>query len=218
MSALIPTEPKIYHIVHVDRLPSIIESGFLLSDVGTEAEQFQGTTIGMSEIKERRRRLGVKSHQGLMVGNCVPFYFCPRSVMLYVIARGNHDGLSYRGGEGPILHLEADLHRSAAWADHNRQRWAFTTGNAGSFHFSDFASLEELDHVNWDAVEERDNWSRLKDEKQAEWLIEERFPWELVERVGCRSAAIARRVATALGGERRRPSVLIRRDWYYNRD
>ena len=29
---LVPTEPKIYHIVHVDRLASIIADGYLWSD------------------------------------------------------------------------------------------------------------------------------------------------------------------------------------------
>ena len=34
--------------------------------------------------------------------------------------------LAYRGGQGPIVHLEADLRDSVAWADQNRSRWAFT--------------------------------------------------------------------------------------------
>lgn len=54
----------------------------------------------------------LNSHPGLYVGQCVPFYFCPRSVMLYVIYCANHDELSYRGGQGPILHLEADLYET----------------------------------------------------------------------------------------------------------
>jgi len=43
------------------------------------------------------------------VGQYVPFYFCPRSVMLYVLHRGNHPSLEYRGGQTPLVHLEADL-------------------------------------------------------------------------------------------------------------
>jgi hypothetical protein len=36
--------------------------------------------------------------------------------MLYMIHRGNHPELSYHGGQGEILHLEADLHASVACA------------------------------------------------------------------------------------------------------
>jgi len=46
------------------------------------------------------------------VGDCVPFYFCPRSVMLYLIYQGNHPDLQYHGGQDLVLHLEADLYRS----------------------------------------------------------------------------------------------------------
>jgi hypothetical protein len=58
----------------------------------------------MSTIKERRLRLAIECRPGLRVGDCVPFYFCPRSVMLFLLDRGNHPDLTYRGGQGPILH------------------------------------------------------------------------------------------------------------------
>jgi len=76
-----------------------------------------GTTIGMTAIKTRRLSLPLESHPDLHVGDCVPFYFCPRSVMLYLIHQANHPDLSYRGGQGSIIHLEADLHETVARAD-----------------------------------------------------------------------------------------------------
>ena len=49
--------PKIYHIVHLDRLPSIIADGSLWCDAEiarrTEANADSGTTIGMNNIKQR---------------------------------------------------------------------------------------------------------------------------------------------------------------------
>ena len=75
--------PKIYHIVHVDRLPSIIADGSLWCDAEiarrTEANADIGTMIGMNSIKQRRlTELTLDSHPSLYVGQCVPFYFCPR--------------------------------------------------------------------------------------------------------------------------------------------
>ena len=75
----VPAQPKIYHICHVDRLPSIIASASLLSDAVMLNQALPGTGIGMNHIKQRRLQLELDSHPGLYVGECVPFYFCPRS-------------------------------------------------------------------------------------------------------------------------------------------
>lgn len=113
----VPAIMKLYHIVHVDRLPSIIADGYLWCDAEIVRRAPPGTTIGMSRIKERRlNELTLTSHPNLHVGDCVPFYFCPRSVMLYLLHQANHVDLEYRGGQGPIVHLEADLRVSVAWA------------------------------------------------------------------------------------------------------
>jgi len=106
----IPAEPKIYHIVHVDRLPSIIADDWLWCDAEIVRRSPPGTTIGMNGIKQRRlNELTLTSHPGMHVGDCVPFYFCPRSIMLYLIHQANHPELVYRGGQDHIVHLEADL-------------------------------------------------------------------------------------------------------------
>jgi hypothetical protein len=75
--------------------------------------------------------LTLSSREGLYVGECVPFYFCPRSVMLYMFHMRNHRDIEYRGGQEPILHLMADLRRAVEWAGQNGLRWAFTNSNAG---------------------------------------------------------------------------------------
>lgn len=134
----VPTQPKLYHIVHVDRLASIIASGGLLSDSEIAIHNYAGTTIGMNSIKQRRlNNLTLTSYPGLYVGQCVPFYFCPRSIMLYLIHQANHSELVYRGGQEPIVHLQVDLLASVQWASEQRQRWAFTLSNAGSYYFED---------------------------------------------------------------------------------
>src|SRR5215467_10201924 len=98
----VPMQPKIYHIVHVDRLPSIIADGCLWCDAEIVRRSPPSTTIGMSSIKQRRLTLSLTSHPDLHVGDCVPFYFCPRSIMLYVIRQANHPELLYRNGQGLI--------------------------------------------------------------------------------------------------------------------
>ncbi|MDR4468300.1 MAG: DUF4433 domain-containing protein [Nitrospira sp.] len=210
-----PAQPKIYHIAHIDRLPSILKSQCLWSDREVMRRASGGTTIGMNRIKHRRLNdLRLSSHPALYVGDCVPFYFCPRSVMLYVIYKGNYPDLSYEGGQGPIIHLEADLCSVVAWAGSNDRRWAYTLSNAGSCFFEDRSDLDRLHEVNWNAVQATD-WKKCKEGKQAEFLIEYSFPWHLVERIGVQSRARYNEAVNALAASDHRPVIEIRPDWYY---
>ena len=211
----VPVNPKIYHIVHVDRLPSIVSNGCLWSDSEVDRRRIAGTTIGMNNIKNRRlHELTLNSRQGLYVGSCVPFYFCPRSVMLYVIHRADLPELSYRGGQGPIVHLETDMHEAVDWAEQNDRRWAFTTSNAGSRFFEDYSSLTDLDKLDWNAIHAK-YWSEHKERKQAEFLIECSFPWRLISRVGVLSQHMRNQVLAAVARHTHHPSVEIIRHWYY---
>lgn len=214
-------QPKIYHIVHVDRLPSVIADQHLWCDAEIVRRAPQGTTIGMSRIKQRRlNELTLASHPGLYVGDCVPFYFCPRSIMLYLIYQRNHPELDYRGGQGPIIHLEADLHAAVDWASRQSARWAFTLSNAGAYYFEDRANLAQLREVNWSAVQ-TNRWSgsgipaRVKEGKQAEFLMEQSFPWHLVERIGVQSRTIHQQVMNMLVTSAHRPVVEVKSEWYY---
>jgi ssDNA thymidine ADP-ribosyltransferase, DarT len=210
-----PAQPKIYHIAHVDRLPSIMANDGLWCDAEIMRRAPAGTTIGMASIKQRRlNELRLSSHPDLHVGDCVPFYFCPRSVMLYLIHQANHPELAYRGGDAPILHLEADLHAVVAWAHAQPARWAFTLSNAGSYYFEDRCDLAQLGEIDWEAVQAR-NWQAHKEGKQAEFLLERRLPWHLIERIGVRSPAVYNQVVNALPAGGHRPRVEIHADWYY---
>jgi hypothetical protein len=68
--------------------------------------------------------------------------------------------------------------------------------------------------VDWNAVQATD-WRHCKEGKQAEFLLEQNVPWNLVERVGVHSRPIYQRVADALPSSGHRPVVEIRPEWYY---
>lgn len=210
----VPAHPKIYHIVHVDNLPSIVGDGWIWSDAEMR-QRNPAVVIGMNGIKARRlNELQLTSHPDLFIGACAPFYFCSRSVMLYMIYRRNSE-LAYQGGQQPIVHLEADLNAVVQWANTNGRRWAFTLSNAGAYYFEDRCDLAQLNEINWQAVQ-ASQWSgALKEGKQAEFLIERAFPWHLVERIGVFSQAQVEPVNQALGNSAHRPAIEIKRDWYY---
>lgn len=211
-----PAHPKIYHIVHVDRLPSIIAEGCMWCDAIIAARATPGTTIGMSGIKERRLRLLVNCHTDTCVGDYVPFYFCSRSIMLYLIYQANHTELAYRGGQGPIVHLEADLRDVVTWADNMGRRWAFSLSNAGALYTQFRANVDDLEQIDWDAVAAHD-WraQEIKEGKQAEFLVHESFPWDLVSKIGVRSREVYQQVQATLRAAKHQPSVQIEPNWYY---
>ena len=169
----------------------------------------------MSAIKQRRLSvLYLEKYPDLHVGECVPFYFCPRSIMLYLIHTGNQDGLSYRGGQGDIVHLEADLRETVAWAETQRKRWAFTLSNAGAWYCESRYDLAHLSDIDWVAVNAT-NWSGCKEGKQAEFLVEQQFPWELVKRIGVHSQTVHRQVLELLSATRHNLIVELKPEWYY---
>ncbi len=212
----VPAPLKIYHIVHIDNLASIVADGCLFSDAVMVRRGGPPTTIGMQNIKSARLTMPVRCHRGTFVGEYVPFNFCPRSVMLNLIWYGNHPNLSYRGGQQPIVHLEADFDRTVKWAEAQGIRWAFTLANARATYAEFRARLDQLDEINWNAVAATDfRPADVKEAKQAEFLIQDSFPWHLVERIGVHSQAFAPKVASAMHGAAHRPAVEIKRDWYY---
>jgi ssDNA thymidine ADP-ribosyltransferase DarT-like protein len=173
-------------------------------------------TIGMSSIKQRRLALPVQCHPGDFVGECVPFYFCPRSIMLYLIYRANHPDLTYRGGQDPIVHLELDLGAVAGWADANKRRWSFTLSNAGATYAEFRSRLDQLGDLNWTAIRSTDFASaEVKEGKQAEFLVKDFVPWELVARIGVYSSEIAARVGAAISAAPQQPRVDVLPRWYY---
>ena len=82
-----PEQALIYHITDVENLPGILAESGLRSDA-LMAEK-NPTVIGYGHIKEgRMKEIRVACCGGWFVGEFVPFYFCPRSPMLYTTNKG----------------------------------------------------------------------------------------------------------------------------------
>jgi len=206
---------RLYHITHVDNLQSIVRDGALLCDSTMRARDAPLASIGMSHIKQRRLLLPVSCHPGTQVGEYVPFYYCPRSVMLYLINKGNSPDLAYAGGQDPILHLELDFDEVVYWAESNGKPWAIATTNAGAVYtqfYKDHSALQKLD---WNAIG-ADDWRAhdVREHKQAELLVYGHVPWTLVRRIGVNNNTIRDVVMNQLGPVDN-PLVEVLPQWYY---
>ncbi|MGN1152447.1 MAG: DUF4433 domain-containing protein [Candidatus Gastranaerophilaceae bacterium] len=212
---------KIYHIIHIDRLESILSDGFLFCDAIIHERNNSGTTIGISKIKERRLSKKLSSLPDLSVGQCVPFYFCPRSVMLYVIQCQNNPDLSYKNGQDDIIHLVFDMHTVIDWACKNNYKTCYTTSNAGSNYFQDYSDFSDIHNkVDWKAVD-AEKWSgvginpEIKENKQAEFLIENKLSIELLESIGVYNLQNYQKVNKIFNNCSFSPRISIQPSWYY---
>lgn len=212
----VPTNPKIYHITHVNNLARIIAAGALWSDAKCAELGLDCDKVGMSSIKQRRLALPVTCHPPTTVGQYVPFYFCPRSVMLFILHCGNHPEVTYRGGQHPIVHLEIDTQAMINWASANHRKWAFTDRNAGAYYTQFYNDPAQLSVINWNAVQAADfRDSQIKDGKQAEFLCYESVPFGLVSKIGVHNEAIRQQVADVIGTSSHTPTIHIEKPWYF---
>lgn len=164
-----PPDPRIFHITHVDNLPSIVAMGALLSDAARRRGAFPNQNIGHLHIKERRMRRAVPVAAKGVLGDYVPFYFCARSVMLCAIHNKHAD---YAGGQTRIVHLVSTVSRAVT----NGRPWAFTDRHAELAYARFFDDLAELGQVRWDAMHQH-YWTAVKEERQAEFLVHQQFDW-----------------------------------------
>jgi hypothetical protein len=212
-----PPSPKIYHITHLRNLAAMAKAGAIYSDARRLKLNVQCEIVGMSKIKQRRlTQIEVNCHAGTKVGEYAPFYFCPRSIMLFLLHKGNHPDLNYKEGQQPIVHLQADLTKTIAWADKRGVRWAISDGNAGSFGTNYYTGAAALGQINWAAVA-TNSWAdpAVKEGKQAEFLLWDEFPWSLIEGIGVCNAATLAKATAALTGAAHSPAVAVKSAWYY---
>jgi hypothetical protein len=204
------TNRAIYHITHADNLEHIVREGQLWCDAQRIARGLSNTNIGYSHIKARRMRHSVTVSAGGTLGDYVPFNFCPRSVMLYVVAQGHEN---YREGQQPIVHLVSSIEIIRATA----RPWLFTDRHADLGYANQYDTLEKLDEVDW-AVMPLRQWggdTEVKEKRQAEFLVHDLCPWEAIEAIGVIDPSIAAQVTAAIAGIGHKPRVEVRHDWYY---
>lgn len=205
-----PQQTAAFHITDVSNLSAILAQGGLLADARMIARSH--TNIGYDHIKQRRLReiqVGCCSDQPF-VGEFVPFYYCPRSVMLFAINRGN-TGRPV-GCQNTIVHL---VFRVATLAGLGSE-WAISDGNAGAYHALFYNNLEKLSELDWAAIRAT-SWKGLTHQKQAEFLVKDFVPWNALQVIGCYDEATVKTVhgLIAKSGTAHLPRVEVKRNWYY---
>ena len=203
--------PAIYHFTHGKNLASIIAAGELRASAMAETL----IDIADAKIKGGRGARAVTCGQGGCVGDYVPFYFAPRSPMLFRIQAGGVEGVD--GDPRGIIYFATTTERIAAAG----LPCVFTDGNAAAAltGFSD--DLGRLaEKVDWPLMEAR-YWNNTEEDgdrvrrRGAEFLVHGAVPMTLIDEIGVYDDGAQRRVEEILAAGGVELSVNVRRGWYF---
>lgn len=206
---------SLYHITHIDNLPLILEAGALLANKTLQQGRTQFRDISYRNIQDRRSRKRVPYGVGGYLHEYVPFYFAPRSPMLYTINLGNVPGCPE--GQTRILHLTTTAETFAALTS----QFVFTDGHAVidySEFYDDLAQLGEA--IDWQVMRSR-YWTDTIDDldrkrrRQAEFLVYSLVPWQLITEIGVLNTAIKTEVQEILKKFNKSTPVNAYPNWYY---
>lgn len=206
----VPAPTFIYHITHLRNLRGIVEYGGLFCTNSLRRTDRNHRSIAHESIQDRRETIDVGYSRGGTLHDYVPFYFAPRAPMLYAIHKGNVPNCPE--GQQPIVHLVSEVQKLVEAG----LRFVFTDGHGIMALTNFYEDLSNLDAVDWELMNAQ-YWADTDDDpdrsrrRQAEFLVHDFFPWNLVTEIGVFSDKVKRQVET-IGSSL---SVRTRRAWYY---
>jgi hypothetical protein len=205
-----PTRTKIYHITDVSNLAGIIGSGGLFSDAQVRVANRNVTEIGYAHIKQRRLdEYKIPCCSGRAVGEFVPFYFCPRSPMLFTINKGSTGRPA--GCQTNIVHLVSYVNRATALG----RPWAISDGNAGAGYTNFSNENDALQKVDWSVVGSNSWGGDRLHIKMTEFLVADFFPAASFVEVGCHNSGVAAQVEQIMARLIPPLNVHVSPHWYY---
>jgi hypothetical protein len=206
----------IFHITNVANLPSILAHGGLWCDRERQTRCPGAVNIAYQDLKGRRSNTPVTVGAGGNLCDYVPFYFAPRSPMLFAISRGLVQG--YAGGQAGVIYLVSSCEIVAQ----ARLPFVFTDGHAVKRLTNQFEDLTKLSEIDWPLMRatywnDTDQDGDRKRIRQAEFLVRDFCPWQFIEFIGVHDeqCAIAVRNALLEAKASRCPDVKIKPGWYY---
>jgi ssDNA thymidine ADP-ribosyltransferase, DarT len=204
----------ILHMTHFKNLKNVIKSKGLIcvSKLVNTDEKY--INIAHNSIQDRRASFLVPIEPNGTLHDYVPFYFAPRSPMLYSISKGNVGG--YTDGQKPIIYLVSKPHI----IKRKSLPFCFTDGH-GIMTFTDyFNDLKDLDKVDWDIMKakywtdtEQDHDRRRR--RMAEFLVYKFVPIDCFIGIGVYNDIYKGKVEELLDEYSLNIPVKLKTNWYY---
>ncbi len=204
----------LYHITSAHNLAGILASGGLSSKRQLASRNLEIVSAAHDRIQQRRARTPVPVEPKGVIHDYVPWSFAPRSPMLCAIAHQRLENQQVRQEE--MVHLRTSLKRVKDLGF----EWVFTDGHPLLFLSNFFAFEAELIRIDWPLMKAEfwnntDEHPDRKRRREAEFLIRDFAPWELVDGIGVKTEEMAQNVSGILASSAHRPPVRVLPNWYY---
>jgi hypothetical protein len=203
------------HFTHIGNLPGILTASCLRADVMLRRDSVDVVQAADPVIKARRRQLRIPLSPFACVADYVPFYFAPRSPMLFKLVKGGVPG--YADGQDPLIYLVSTTEHVASAG----LRYLFSDGNCAASVTQFFDRLRDLDSaVDWPLMRST-MWNNTADDpdrmrrRMAEFLVHERMPISCLAGIAVRTAAMKEHVTRTLAKRDVRLPVWVRSGWYF---
>ena len=196
-------------------LPGILASGCIQADSLVGRSSALRIEVGDLNVKARRKQRRVPLAPFGRVADYVPFYFAPRSPMLFTLAKGNVP--TYSDGQDPLVYLVS--HTDTA-ADAGLP-CLFSDGNCASPLTKVFNDLSALGSaVDWEIMTAR-MWANTPDDqdrmrrRMAEFLVHQRMPVACVSQIVVRHETMKRQADAILAAYGADIPLAVRPWWYF---
>jgi hypothetical protein len=210
---LSPEKGLVFRITHIRNLPWILGNG--LHCASSEQIDPNFVSIGNADLIDSRKGTLVPHNMGGTLADYVPFYFTPRSPMLYNIKTG-HNGVTRRPND-EIIVLVSSIQRFT------QNALSFLIANRHAIYqraefSSDPAFVEQID---WGILQaskfnRNDNNDPDKIERyQAETLVRQHVPISALLGLACASDAARAQITIDLNNAQSALQVHVRNQWYF---
>lgn len=200
----------LYRITHIENLAGLLARGCDCSPNLAKAENMTKRAISHKDIMDKREHATVRVPPGGVVADYVPFYFGPKSPMLYAIKQGKVEGYQ---GQKEIIYLVTTAEAVAA----QNLPCMFTDGHGIISYVNHYNQLADLPKLFWNVINAK-YWNDFMDGKcrrQAEFLVKDQFPLNLVQEIGVMDEAMRQQVENLVAASAFRPLINVRREWYF---
>jgi|SRR5690606_26349000 len=168
-----------YRITHINNLSLLLQNGIVNKNHPSAAGGY--INIGNNEIIDVRSQVPVRINNYGMIGDYVPFYFTPRSIMLYNIITGYWSPVVAKRNRNEILVIRcliSDLVKLP--------QWFFTDGQANKNLTKHYCNLADLNFIDWNCIQQSNFKNDLNDpdrsrKYQAELLVHQQVPITSIE-------------------------------------
>lgn len=209
-----PVPTRILHFTHIDHLRTIIENG-LVADTQIQGSGFLAHEAGDPGIKDHRQRRPVDTQPGGVVGDYVPFYFAPRSPMMYRIHMGGVP--EYQGHEHDLVYLVTTIEQVQAaggtivLTDRNAAKTiaSFTSEPSDWDDLVDWALMRQ---AQWYDIPE---YPDRKERRMAECLVHRSVPWSVITDVVTHDTARQQAAQAILRSAGAVARVHVGASWYF---